>query len=185
MHRVLRAAEFAWGPKAAYEVTFLGCTSRFVRMNQYDVESSVQPPYKVSFTGEAFPPFGPGGSGPCVRDTCVLLRCFRDSQCMYTPRCSFWYESGVHGCVPVVSPACRAVSPMLLDVHVLWRHNCRLSLCCDAPLLGKRSSYRVNWVGVAFCQVSAMMSLPFVFLCSSVFDQNHVRFWNLLGVKAS
>ena len=56
MHRVLRAAEFAWGPKAAYEVTFLGCTSRFVRMNQYDVESSVQPPYKVSFTGEAFPP---------------------------------------------------------------------------------------------------------------------------------
>ena len=25
-------------------------------MNQYDVESSVQPPYKVSFTGEAFPP---------------------------------------------------------------------------------------------------------------------------------
>ena len=39
MHRVLRAAEFAWGPKAAYEVTFLGCTSRFVRMNQYDVET--------------------------------------------------------------------------------------------------------------------------------------------------
>ena len=68
--------------------------------------------------------FGPGGSGPCVQDTYVLLRCFRDSQCMYTPRCSFWYESGVHGYVPVVSPACRAVSPMLLDVHVLWRHNC-------------------------------------------------------------
>ena len=131
MHRVLRAAKFAWGPKAAYEVTFLGCTSRFVRMNRYDVESSVQPPYKVSFTGEAFPPLA-----QVVLGLVFKIPCFRDSQCMYTPRYSFWYESGVQGYVPVVSPSCRAVSPMLLDVHVLWRHNCRLSLCCDAPLLG-------------------------------------------------
>ena len=42
------------------------------------------------------------------------------------------------------------VSPTLLDVHVLWRHNCRLSLCCDAPLLGERTSCRMNWMGVAF-----------------------------------
>ena len=93
---------------------------------------------------------GPDGSGPYVRDNFLLRRSFRRNGCKCTPRCSFWYDCGFHGYVPVVSPACCAVILRSLDVHVLWRHSWRLSLCCDAPLIGKRASCRVNWVGVAF-----------------------------------
>ena len=93
---------------------------------------------------------GPDGSGPCGLGSSVLWRNFRRRICTHIPQCSLWHECGFHGYVPVVSPACCEVSPMLLDLHVLWRHNCRLSVCCDAPLLGERTSHRVNWVGVAF-----------------------------------
>ena len=89
---------------------------------------------------------GPDGSGPCDLGSSVLWWSFRSKMCTRIPRCSLWDECGFHGYVL----ACCEVSPMSLDVHVLWRHNCRLSVCCDAPLLGERTSYHVNWVGVAF-----------------------------------
>ena len=119
---------------------------------------------------------GPDGSGPCGWGNSVLWRNFRGRMCTCIPRCSFWYECGFHGYVLVVSPACCEVSPMLLDVHILWRHNCRL---LRRSVVRETDQLPYELGGRGIYQVSAMMSLPFVFLCSSVFDQNHVRFRKL------
>ena len=128
---------------------------------------------------------GPDDSGPCVRDNFVLRRNFRNRRCMYTPRCSFWYDCGFHGYVPVVSPACCAVSLMSLDVHVLWRHNWRLSLCCNAPLIGERTSYRVNWVGVAFIKCRRWCHCRLYFCVLPCLTRTMYGFETCSGLNAS
>ena len=117
---------------------------------------------------------GPSGFCPCGSGNFFLYRRFRNTR---TPRCSSFFVMRVvsrlrsHGVTRVL----RGESDDILRARiVLWRHNCRLSFCCDAPSLGKRTSCRVNWVGVASSIGDIVIAV-----CISVFFRVE---WGWVGV---
>ena len=86
---------------------------------------------------------GPNGFGPCGSGNLFMYGRFRYKLYTRTPHCSSLWWEWFHGYVPVVSPACCEVSPMTFDVQVSF---CDVIIvdcpfCCDAPLLGKRTSW--------------------------------------------